>query len=219
MPQQINLCPVLLPRQKDYFSASSLLQMLAIFAVAGGGFCVYWVWSFNTANHAMVKTLASEALELQTLQARLARESASSGPLKATLALDLQSRQAELLRREALLQELQSGLSLPGWGHAARLQLVAQSIPSKVWVTRVNANEFQLEVIGYTLDPAALNEWVAKLAASPLLKGQQLATLKVEQVTLAAPKVGENLTAARPRWFFSLVSALGKPTVMAGSKS
>ncbi|MFT7324769.1 MAG: Tfp pilus assembly protein PilN [Rhodoferax sp.] len=218
MPQQINLCPVMPSRQKDYFSASSLLQMLAIFAVAGGGFCVYWVWSINTANHAMVKTLASEALELQTLQARLARESASSGPLKATLALDLQSRQAELLRREALLQELQSGLSLPGWGHAARLQLVAQSIPSQVWVTRVNANEFQLEVTGFTLDPAALNEWVAKLALSPLLKGQQLATLKVEQAMLAAPKAGESLTTVRPRWSFSLVSALGEPTAMARSQ-
>ena len=128
------------------------------------------------------------------------------------MAQELQGRKAELLQREKLLDELQRGLFQPGWGHSARLQLVAQSIPAQVWVTEVKADESQLDVSGFTLEPAALNAWVSKLAASPLLQGQKLATVKVESVSASLPG------APRPTWSFHLVSALGKSAAVAGGK-
>jgi Tfp pilus assembly protein PilN len=55
----------------------------------------------------------------------------------------------------------------------------------------------RFEVAGFTLEPSALNEWVDKLAASPLMQGLKLATVKVESAT-GAP--------GRSTWSFHLVS-------------
>lgn len=244
MAQQINLCTPILLTQKRYFSAQTMVQALAVFVVLGGGLCGYWVWSLNTASEGFKKTLATQSRELESLQSAIKQGKAGVGPVEAAVAQDLQARRAELLQREKLLQELQRGLFQPGWGHAARLQLVAESIPRQVWVTEVKADDSQLDVSGFTLEPAALNDWVAKLAASQLLQGQKLATVKVENASAATIKAVSGVAGAvspatstavpaasaasartspmpvapRPVWSFSLVSAVGKPVVATGGK-
>lgn len=244
MAQQINLCTPILLTQKRYFSAQTMVQALAVFVVLGGGLCGYWVWSLNTASEGFKKTLATQSRELESLQSAIKQGKAGVGPVEAAVTQDLQARRAELLHREKLLQELQRGLFQPGWGHAARLQLVAESIPSQVWVTEVKADDSQLDVSGFTLEPAALNDWVAKLAASPLLQGQKLATVKVENASTATIKAASGAAGAvlpaasvapatstaasartppmpvapRPVWSFSLVSAVGKPVAATGGK-
>ncbi|MEO6292331.1 MAG: PilN domain-containing protein [Burkholderiaceae bacterium] len=235
MAQQINLCTPILLTQKRYFSAQTMVQALAVFVVLGGGLCGYWVWSLNTASEGFKKTLATQSRELESLQSAIKQGKAGVGPVEAAVAQDLQARRAELLQREKLLQELQRGLFQPGWGHAARLQLVAESIPRQVWVTEVKADDSQLDVSGFTLEPAALNDWVAKLAASQLLQGQKLATVKVENASAATIKAVSGVagavspatsTAASARtspmpvaprsvWSFSLVSAVGNKSVAA----
>lgn len=235
MAQQINLCTPILLTQKRYFSAQTMAQALAVFVVLGGGLCGYWVWSLNTASEGFKKTLATQSRELERLQAAIKQGKAGIGPVEAAVTQDLQGRRAELLQREKLLQELQRGLFQPGWGHAARLQLVAESIPPQVWVTEVKADDGQLDVSGFTLEPAALNEWVARLAASPLLPGQKLATVKVENASAATIKEVSGAAASvlpvappaktftkpavpRPVWSFSLVSSVGKPVAATGGK-
>ncbi len=232
MSQQINLCAPILLTQKRYFSAQTMLQALAVFVVLGGGLCAYWVWSLNVASEGFKTTLATQSRELESLQAAIAQGKAGAAPVDASLTQDLHRRQAELLQREALRDALQRGLSRPGWGHAARLQLVAQSIPSQVWVTEVKADESRLDVSGFTLEPSALNDWVLKLAASPLLKGQKLATVKVESASVALIKTVNGATVPalpaassvasatlRPMWSFNLMSELGKPAAPASAGS
>jgi hypothetical protein len=220
MPQQINLCAPILLTQKRYFSAQTMLQALAVFVVLGGGLCAYWVWSLNLASEGFRTTLATQSRELESLQSAIAIGKAGAGPVDASLTLDLQHRRADLLQREALLDGLQRGLSRPGWGHAARLQLVAQSIPSQVWVTELKADESQLDISGFTLEPSSLNDWVLKLAASPLLKGQKLSTVRVENTGAAMLPAASSTMAAtsRPMWSFNLVSELGKPSAAVGGK-
>jgi Tfp pilus assembly protein PilN len=213
MPQQINLCTPILLTQKRYFSAQTMLQALAIFIVFGGGLGAYWVWSLDTASEGFKKTLATQARELESLQSTLAQSKAGEAPIDAALTQVLQARRNELPQREKLFEELQRGLFRQGWGHAARLELLARSIPAQVWVTEVKADDIQLDVSGFTLEPAALNDWVAKLAASPLLQGQKLTTVKVENTSAVAGKAG-----ARPMWSFNLVSAVGKPAVLVEGK-
>ena len=137
----------------------------------------------------------------------------------------MQSARAERAQRQAILAELSRGSVKDGQGHAARLQLVAASIPAQVWVTDVKADELQLDISGFTLEPAALNAWVARLSASPLLQGQHLAAVKVEKVkvdsawtdgsTQTGTATHVALGARRPLWSFSLVNAAtssrGKP--------
>jgi len=229
MPQQINLCTPILLAQKRYFSAQTMLQAVAVFVVLGGALCVYWVSSLNAANADFKKTLDAQAPELASLQAAVAAGKVSAGTGEAALEQELQAARAERTQRQAVLEELHRGIVKEGHGHAARLQLVASSIPAQVWVTDVKADESQLDVSGFTLEPAALNEWVAKLAASPLLRGQHLAAVRVEKVkadpaaTNSATQTGTAnqvaLTARRPLWSFSLVNALATvPASASGSK-
>ncbi len=216
MPQQINLFTPILLTQKRYFSAQTMLQALAVFVVLNGGLNAYWVWSLNVASESFKKTLATQARALESLQSAIKQGKADVARVDAALPHDLQSRRTELLQREKLAQEWQPGLFRPGWGHAARLLLVAQSIPAQVWVTEVKANEAQFEVSGFTLEPAALNEWVAKLAASPLLEGQKLSSVKLENASTATLKaVGGT---PRPVWSFSLLSAMTQPSAATGGK-
>lgn len=228
MPQQINLCTPILLTQKRYFSAQTMVQALAVFMIAGGGLCAYWVWSLNAASDGFRKTLATQAHELESLQKAVAQGNGGAAPVDANLTKDIESRRTELAQRENLLQELQRGRLKPGSGHAAQLQLLAQTIPAPVWLTALKADDTQLEVSGFTLEPAALSDWVAKLAASPLLDGQKLATVKVENATVAstvgsaapaAPGASAALpVAARPMWSFHLVSAIPQAASVAGGK-
>lgn len=217
MPQQINLCTPVLLQQKRYFSAQTLLQTLAIFAVLGGGLAAYGVWSLQSAKLALQATSAARAPELASLRTALANHdlgSESSGP---GLERQLQAARAQLKERQTTLAELRRGLMAPGQGHSARLQWVAQSIPDQVWVTQVRGDALQLEVAGFTEEPMALNDWVARLAQSPLLHGQQLTRVKVERAELATgaglarsaqPASAPVMARARAPWAFTLVSVL-----------
>ena len=211
MTQQINLFTPIFLTQKRYLSAQTMAQALGIFLCVGGALCVYLVWSLRLASEGLRNPLMAQSRELAGLQLAIQQGRAGAGPAQLALTQELAAGRAELLQREKLLNELQRGLFKPGWGHAARLQLVAQSIPARVWVTEVKADDSQLAVSGFTLDPSALNDWVGKLAASPLLKGQKLATVKVENASASAPD------ALRPVWAFNLVSAIDKSSIAAGA--
>jgi Tfp pilus assembly protein PilN len=230
MAQQINLCTPILLTQKRYFSAQTMVQALAVFVILGSSLCGYWVWSLNAASEGFRKTLATQARELESLQTAIKLGKAGNGPLETALAQQLQGHKLDLQQRQSLMEALQHGLFRPGWGHAARLQLVAKSIPPQVWVIELKADENQLELTGFTLEPAALNDWLGQLAASALLEGQKLSTVKVEHASAAVLKALADVSApgptasspastARPMWSFSLVSALGKPVPAAGTKS
>ncbi len=216
MPQQINLCTPILLTQKRYFSAQTMLQALTVFVVLGAGLSAYWVWGLHVAGEGFKKTLVTQSRELETLQSAIARSKTGGGQVGPALTLELQGRRTELLQREKLAEEWQRGLFRPGWGHAARLQLVAKSIPAQVWVTEMKTDEAQFEVSGFTLEPAAINEWVAKLAASPILEGQKLSAVKLENASTATLKAV--IGTPRQVWSFSLLSAMPQPSPVTGGK-
>ncbi len=207
MPQQVNLCTPILLTQKRYFSAQTMAQALAVFVVLGGVLCAYWVWSLNAASANFRTVLETQSRELASLQLAIAKGKAGAAPAELALVDELGQGRAELTQREKVLADLQAGRLRPGAGHAARLTLLAQSVPALVWVTEVNADERGLNVSGFTLDPAELNTWVARLAASALLQGQKLAAVKVENASQTGPESG----GSRPLWSFKLVSSSGVP--------
>ena len=219
MSQQINLCTPILLTQKRYFSAQTMLQALTLFVVLGGALCAYGVFSLNSAGAGFKKALDAQAPELASLQAVAAENKADAGAAQAVLVQEVQLARAGLVQRQAALDELRRGVVQEGRGHAARLRLVATSIPAQVWVTEVTADETRLDVRGFTLEPAALNDWVAKLSASPLLEGQKLATVKVEKVKTDPAANQAAWSARRPLWSFSLVNAVASsPAGLTGAK-
>jgi Tfp pilus assembly protein PilN len=212
MTQQINLFIPILLTQKRYFSAQAMALALAVFVLSGGALCGFWVWSLNGAGDMLKTTLASQTPELTRLQAALQANKTQAAPSQLGLTQQLQTQKTALSQREDLLKELTQGLSKPGFGHAARLQLLAQTIPARAWITEIKADDGQLAVSGFTQDPAALNDWVAKLEASPLLKGQKLETFKVVNADASVP------AASRPAWAFSLLSAVDKTSAATGGR-
>lgn len=208
MPQQINLCTPIFLTQKRYFSAQTMAGALGVFVLLGGVLSGYGSWKLKLLTDGYQHSVTDNQREIERLKAGIRLNKESSAPADAALVQALQAGQAELAQREQLLAELRRGLLREGQGHAARLQLVAQSIPPQAWVTAIRADELRLELSGYTLEPAALNRWMERLAQSPLLLGQQLSAVKVERV---AADGGSGAVAVRargaPMWSYQLVTA------------
>jgi len=207
MTQQINLCAPILLTKKRYFSAQAMLVTFLVLMGLLSASCSYWVWQLDAEKTAFGLTFDRQSRELKSLQASLEKIKLDAGSVTKGLTQDLQAQRLKLLQREQLLAALNKGHFQPGGGHSSRLKLVAQSIPPKVWLTEIKADEGVLQVAGFTLETAVLNEWLAKLEASPMLAGQKLSFIKVEQSALAS---------AKPLWSFSFVSSLAKPVALSG---
>ncbi len=231
MPQQINLCALTLQKPRQQFAANTMLVALAVFIALGGCLCAAWVWNLERAGQGFASATQTQTLEMQTLKAAIDRSKAMAQPPSPELVKEAQARRAEVDAKELMLRTLQQGLLVPGYGHSDRLALVARSIPPEVWVTGVKADSTRMEVDGFTLEPSALNDWVARLSASPLMRGLRLATVKVQSTlvqntatTNAPPKPAAGSQAApvsggREAWSFNLVSAQAIPGSDAGAAS
>lgn len=211
MPQQINLCLPILRKQSDRFAAQTLVLALAVILVVGGALLAAWVWNLRQATASLKLTLATQTKELDDLRAALERAKSSSGPAEAAMTQEVKQKMLALEQRQRVLAVLSQGLFQPGRGHAAHLQLISQTIPAVAWVTQLKTDEQLLEVTGYTLEPAALNDWVSRLAASSLLQGQTLSTVNVESVKPGATTMASAVSAPASQatqWSFNLVSRL-----------
>lgn len=206
MPQQINLCTPILLTQKRYFSADTMAISLGVFVVLGALLCGAWVWNLQRASQGFSQTMDLQAKEIGTLQAAIQRAQTAGAPVDPALLQKLKEQQVLLLQKQQTLQALQQGVSQPGKAHSDRLQLVARSIPTVVWVTDVKADAARLEVAGFTLEPSALNEWVVRLASSPLMQGLSLGDVKVERATAtSAVAPGASAVVGQALWSFTLV--------------
>lgn len=213
MAQQINLSTPILLAQKLYFSAKTIAISLGAFLVLGGALCAAWVWNFERGIATFEQSVAAQALEVNRLKAAIESSKAATAPVAPELLEQLRQMRNTLGQREKLQMALKEGMFRPGWGHSDRLNWVARSIPDVVWITEVKMDGSRFEVAGFTLEPSALNEWVDKLGASPLMQGLKLATVKVENATLQAalspgPAGSASGPAPAPRsaWSFNLVS-------------
>lgn len=210
MPQQINLCSPVLLAPKRYFAAATMLKVVGLFVVVGGLGTAAWVWNTTSATAELSRVLEGQKQQASQLQAALTVQTAAGAPLDPALQNQHQVLEAEVARQHAILRGLEQGRMAPGEAHSDRLALVSRSIPGKVWVTGLLADATRLEVSGYTLEPSALNDWVARLSLSPLMQGLRLATVKVQSTRLPS-SAGAAPTAAAPAgpetWSFTLISA------------
>ncbi len=200
MAQQVNLYLPILRKRKESFTGQTLAQALVAVLVGGGLLVGAWVWNLQHASASLQQTLGAQANELAGLRSALEATRASAGPVQAALTQELASQRAELQARQAVRDALSQGVLQVGQGHAARLRLLAQTIPAAAWVNSVKADNAVFDVAGQTLAPESLNGWLNQLAASPLLQGHTLSAIKVEALTPAAG------SGAAPVWSFSFVS-------------
>lgn len=197
MAQQINLCAPILLTQKKYFSAHTMAASLGVFVALGCLLVAAWMWNLRGAQAQYQATMQTQGRDIANLQEALARSKAAAQPVDAALGRQLDARQQQLAQRRALLAALQEGALEPGKAYSDRLRFLASTVPAPVWVTGVSLATGKFQVAGYTLEPAALNDWVARMATHPLLQGLQLSDVQVKSVAAAT---------ARPVWSFELVN-------------
>jgi Tfp pilus assembly protein PilN len=198
MAQQINLCTAAFRPPKQSFTAKTVLQLLGIFLVIGLATTLTLLQSVQTTSVALEQSIADRAKEIESLTAAIAQSRAIASPAGSALLQQLQDKQSTLARAEKVLAAAQQGVFLPGEGQSDWLQLVARSIPSTVWLVDLKLDAAKFEVSGFTLETAALNEWVSTLRKHPLTQVYDLRTVSVDLVP----------GAQRPTWSFSLVSAI-----------
>jgi Tfp pilus assembly protein PilN len=192
MPQQINLYrPVLLATHR-HFSARTIAQSLAV-VVAGTLAACAWASFQRTALGSELQAASKQhAAERQSLQNAIAANPAAAVQTT-SLEQSLQALKQQVGERERTLAELMRGRIVDGRSHSARLRLIARTVPASAWLEDIALQDEKLSLSGRTLDPVALKPWIAALSAEPLLTGQALTTLKVEQ--------------AGDHWRFMLVQA------------
>lgn len=199
MAQQINLYSPILMAPRRYFSAAAMLQVLGVYAVLLIVLCAWAV--FNTAALRRELQLSSHSQDGE--RTRLAQTLALVAPKPVSgVALDQEHAhlQAAIEQQRAQVDELARGRVAQGHSHAAVLKLVAQTVPAPVWLTELRLLEGRLELSGMTLQPQALNPWLAELADDPRTAGQRLAAVKVER------RAAAELPAGVEAWSFNLVS-------------
>jgi len=213
MAQQINLCTGLVRTQRQRFTARTMLPALGVFLVVGGVLGAMGVGSLERSAEGYRQTLDAQSTEIKALQAAILQSRANAAPVDPALVQQAQERRTAVLQREKVLLEVQQGMFKAGEGHSDRLLLLARSIPAPLWVTAVKVDAARFEVAGFTLEPAALNDWVAKLAVSPLMRDLKLSTVTVENTAAGKVTVPASANAAAPAgkaaraiWSFNLVN-------------
>ncbi len=200
MAQQINLYSPILMAPRRYFSALAMLQLLAFLAMVLAAACAWAVWSTGALRQELQASTAIQATE----HAQLTRELAVLAPKPdggAALEQEITALRSALAEQQRKIEELLRGRVIEGRSHAAMLKLVAQTVPVPVWLTDLRLLEGRLELTGMTLQPQALQPWLADLAKHPLTAGQRLAAVKVER------NVGAPIPPGVEAWSFNVVSS------------
>ncbi len=196
MAQQINLFSPLLLSRKQIFTARTMLVALSVFLVLVGVMAWLGVATLKSSAEATRQQLSDRAAEKQRLTQAIQGKSSADGSTRDQSSRDVETLAAELRARRAMLADLQQGLVVADNGHAARLRIMAQTIPSSAWVTELVFEGASTAIVGATTSPASLNEWLNRLGAHPLMVEQQFSGVKVEKDGTGSPQ----------RWTFSLSS-------------
>lgn len=228
MAQQINLLTPILLAPRRHFSALALLQATALLLLAGLA-AALWLQqrdrSAEAAHRALLANYAAERQQLTVARANLPAPQ-DAGRLQQQLAL-LEAGNTE---RRALLQALgaeggEDGVQA-GRHHSDLLALIARTLPEAAWLGELHHSAGRVELVGGTLNTAALRPWLGQLSAHPLLAGQTLSALRVERVGAAGSDAGKPLLpgsdalgqARLPVWAFRVVSAPARPAASGATR-
>ena len=209
--QEINLFDQIRIAQKRYFLAPAMVKILSPILLLGGFWISGWLSSMEAQGDVIKQSMAIQSREIVNAKGAIELRKEYDRAMSA-LEQELEASRRELLQEEQAVRLRYQGLLRPGWGHAARLRLVAESIPAQVWVTAMSINQEIFKVEGFTLEPAALSEWAAVLTANPLLDGQKLSSVNLEDAGKTKFKT------PRPVWSFNLLSGIPEPSAKSAVK-
>lgn len=178
--QQVNLYQPIFRRQRQVFSAATMLQASGVVALALLAIYAYGLWQ--------VTGLEVEAVQLEgrekTYSAQLARLDPSSNQQRRQ---DIEQQLAELNARLSGQQRLIEVLRtqpLGGMaGFSSHLTALARRHKPGLWLTglRIHGAARSLELVGKTVRPDLVPEYLLDLGKEEALAGQKFNVLEIER--------------------------------------
>lgn len=211
--RQINLLNAALIPTTDVFTARRIVVGVGL-TILTMAFIGWWAMS---EQQKLARELASKAAARVVEASRLVPTAGDGPPNSQQLASreqDLRAQNAALVARRAVRDTLRRGLADIKHGPSALMRLMVTTAPPAAWVTDLRVAGGQFELIGKTLDPAAINLWQERLIASGVLAEKPMPAVRVERIETPAPTPG------RPSavYSFAITAALTIPLADDGGR-
>jgi len=205
---QINLYNAsLLPTQEVFTARRISVGVVATVLIMA---TIGW-WAFaerQRLSQEVASKAAARAAEAARAELIFAAGGAPLTPTQlAALETTLNGQRATLAAKRDARDLLRRGLATDKAGPSALMRLLANSAPAQAWLTDIKVGGNQMEVVGKTLDPSAVNVWLNRLAASGYLVTKPPPALKLERVEVPVPPPGR----AFPVYAFTIVGTLASP--------
>jgi hypothetical protein len=179
MYQQINLYQPIFRKQRQIFSAVTMLQAVGVVAVALLGLYGYGL--------AKVGALEAEVLQLEGREKALATQlmridPALSANRRAELEAELRRLNATLLDQQRLIDVLREQPLGGTEGFSSYLAALARQRTPELWLTEIgiNGGTAAIELAGRSLTPSLVPEYMQRLGQEPALAGQQFDRFEIE---------------------------------------
>lgn len=181
MSQQINLYSPIFLGKKKYFSATTLLQGLALIAISMTTFYAYALYQVSALG-----TQASDlSKRLEVERARLAKVTVEFAPQQQSNALEQEVRlaEAQLATNQRIAAAFKGGAVGATQGFSEFMRALARQSVNGLWLTGfdVSGSESNMTISGRTLFPALVPVYLQRLNAEPTIKGRQLVSLQMRQ--------------------------------------
>lgn len=178
--QQINLYQPIFRRQRQIFSAATMVEATAVFAIALLAIHAYGLWK--------VAGLEAEAVQLEGREkayaAQLGRLDAdSSAASRREMERELDRLKAERLEQQRLISILESRPLGSTDGFSGYLAAFARRHTDGLWLTalRINGASRAVELVGRTTKPDLVPAYLLSLGEESALEGQRFDELNIER--------------------------------------
>lgn len=202
--RQINLYNDSLIPKREIFSARQIATWIVIAVTAMAAIAWWAVVETRKIGIEVANQVSRQSVERARKASVLPAGEVPPTPQQlAASEQTLRAQQAQLEARRAARETLRRGMANDKRGPSALMRLIATTIPPQVWVTEVRVAGSQVDVVGKTLDPAALNIWLERLRASAYVAVKPLPAVRLERVDVPAsvsgPAPGLGLVSAASR--------------------
>jgi Tfp pilus assembly protein PilN len=180
MYQQINLYQPIFRKQRQIFSAVTMLQALGLVAVALLGLYGYGVAQVSALEADVVQLEGSE----RALTTQLMRfDPALGANRRAELDAELKRLNATLLDQQRLIDVLRMQPLGDAAGFSGYLAALARQRTPELWLTEVaiNGGSGAIELAGRSLRPELVPEYMQRLGSEAALAGQRFDLFEIER--------------------------------------
>jgi Tfp pilus assembly protein PilN len=178
--QQVNLYQPIFRRQRQIFSALMMLQVTGVVAAALLAIYVYGAWQ--------LLGLEAEAVQLEGREKAYSTQLARLDPTSSTqrrrdVEQEIREINARLVDQQRLIDILQAQPLGGTEGFSAQLAALARRHLNGLWLTelRIRGASRSLELVGKTIEPGLVPEYLLGLGNEDALAGQRFEQMQIER--------------------------------------